>query len=247
MRVRHGRFLAQILLWVIPVLLVSGCAAPGYNEREAMLFEDKLTIEPKFGTFMATNSNFTGGTVSGMRIDYEYDYNAHLGIEVSATRDVDIDNDSLVAGAPGSLPSNQAAFRDLAELALSSSDRRTLVFTIDWDVPLAQDGSLPYLRYGLGLGALLTHNNLDPVVVASYLANAGSTETIAVTNQAMVLFRPSASLRWDLLDETLTLFAEAQVDVASHHLVFDFDSDGDRSPVVDFGGVSLLFGASFSF
>ena len=46
MRVRHRRFSAQVLLWVIPVLLLSSCAAPGYNEREAMLFESRMTVEP---------------------------------------------------------------------------------------------------------------------------------------------------------------------------------------------------------
>ena len=247
MRVRHRRFSAQVLLWVIPVLLLSSCAAPGYNEREAMLFESRMTVEPKIGTFMPTNSNFTEGTVTGIRIDYEYDYNAHMGIEVSATRDVEIDNDSYLAGdldPPHPFPpTSPGAFRALGELALSSSDRRSLVFTIDWDVPLSKDGSLPYLRYGLGLGALLTLNSLDPAVVAGYTGP----ETIDVTNQAMVLIRPSASLRWDLMDNTLALFAEAQVDITEHRLVFDFDLDGDKSPVVDFGGVNLLFGASYSF
>lgn len=246
MRVRHRRFSARVLLWVIPVLLLGGCAAPGYNEREAMLFESRLTVEPKVGTFMATNSNFSDGAVTGFRIDYEYDYNAHMGIEVSATRDVEIDNDSYIAGLDPVHtfpPGNPDLFRDLAELALSSSDRRSLVFTIDWDVPLSEDGNLPYFRYGLGLGALLTLNSLDPVVVGAY----PGPETIDVTNQAMVLFRPSASLRWDLLDDTLNLFAEAQVDIANHHLVYDFDLDGDRAPRVDFGGVNILVGASYSF
>ncbi|MEC9476891.1 MAG: hypothetical protein VX764_07645 [Planctomycetota bacterium] len=233
-------YCAMAAVW-ITLVVVSGCAVPGYNEREAMLFEDKLHTEFKVASFSPKSSHFSGGSGVGVRMSYEYEYGMHYGFEITSIEDVE--------GAPYSGPgalSSPDAIRDIGEQSLSRSDRRSFTINFDWDVPISQDGSLPYFRYGFGVGGLYSKNSLNQGFLDA--VEAGSPGTfVEVTDQLMFLFSPSASIRWDLAGDSLTFIAEAQYDIASHDLIIDLNSDGDIAGEVDYGGLGAYVGIDYSF
>ncbi len=229
--------LAVVLMTLV---VVSGCAVPGYNERDAMLFEDNLHSEFKAGTFVPSNDHFDGGAGVGLRVSYEYEYGMHFGFEVTSIDDVE--------GAPytGGALAGPAAIRGVGEKALDFSDRRTFTINFDWDVPLSQDGSLPYIRYGVGFGGLYTKNHLSPDFLAA-VESGSPGSVVSVTDQLMFLVSPGASLRWNMGSDALTFVAEAQYHVASHDLIIDVDNDGDKAGKVDFGGLGAFVGFDYSF
>ena len=95
---------------------------------------------------------------------------------------------------------------------------------------------MPYLRYGFGVGGLYTDLSLSSGYLAAVQVGSPGA-VVEVTDQLMFLFRPAASLRWDMFDGALGFVAEAQYDIASHPLVIDVDSDGDNADTLDYGGL----------
>lgn len=238
-RIRPATYsLAAVL---ITLVVASGCAVPGYNEREAMLFEDNLHSEFKVASFSPKSNHFSGGSGVGVRMSYEYEYGMHFGFEVTSIEDVE----GAPYSGPGSL-GNPVAIRAVGEGALSHSDRRAFTINFDWDVPLAKEGNLPYIRYGFGVGGLYSKNHLSQGYLdAVEVGSPGA--VVQVTDQLMFLVSPSASLRWDLVANSLSFVAEAQYDIASHDLIIDIDSDGDVAGKVDYGGLGAFVGLDYSF
>lgn len=226
---------------LITLVVASGCAVPGYNEREAMLFEDKLHAEFKVGSFSPSNDHFSGGSGVGVRMSYEYEYGMHFGFEVSSIDEVE----GAPYSGPASLP-NATAIRGVGDGALAQSDRRAFTINFDWDVPLSKDSSLPYLRYGFGIGGLYSNNTLSQGFLDAVEAGSPGTN-VQVTDQLMFLLSPSASLRWELVENSLSFVAEAQYDIASHDLIIDLDADGDTAGSVDYGGLGAFVGVDYSF
>ncbi|MEE2890331.1 MAG: hypothetical protein VX404_07795 [Planctomycetota bacterium] len=210
---------------LITLVAMSGCAVPGYNEREAMLFEDKLHAELKAGSFSPGSDHFSGGTGPGIRFSYEYEYGMHFGFQLTSIHGVD--GESVPGPAIG-------------ESMIGSSDRDTFTINFDWEVPVSKDGNVPYFRYGFGAGLLSVKNRPSPAFLAA------SSDVVRIPSQPMFLLSPSASLRWDMVD-TLSLFVEAQYDIASHDLVVDVNGDGDRYGDVDYGGFMGFVGIDYSF
>ena len=226
---------------LITLVAVSGCAVPGYNEREAMLFEDKLHAELKVGSFSPASDHFSGATGPGVRFSYEYEYGMHFGFQLTSTKDVE-----GAAYVHAGLPlSNDALIRGVGERMIGSSDRDTFTINFDWEVPVSKDGNVPYFRYGVGLGLLSVKNKLDSTFLAQVAADSPGV-VVRIPSQPMFLLSPSASLRWDLVD-TLSLFVEAQYDIASHDLVVDVGTDGDIAGDVDYGGFMGFVGIDYSF
>ncbi len=237
----HTAYFSMAVVFVA-LVVSSGCAVPGYNERSAMLFEDELHTEVKFGVFTPNSDHFSEGEGSGIgiKVGYEYEYGMHFGFEIQAMDDVQ--------GAPYSGPGvlgNAEEMRLVGEGALASSDRRAITLNFDWDVPLAQDGSLPYLRYGVGVGGLYSKNTLSVGFLDA--VNAGGGALVNVTNQLMFLVSPRASVRWDTMGDSLTFFVEGSYDIASHDLILHVDGDGDKAGEVDYGGFNGFVGVDFSF
>ncbi|MGE4602899.1 MAG: hypothetical protein AAEJ65_08340, partial [Planctomycetota bacterium] len=107
--------------------------------------------------------------------------------------------------------------------------------------------NLPYIRYGVGLGLLSVKNKPDSAFLAQVAADYPlPLPVVKIRSQPMFLVSPSASIRWDFLD-SLSLFAEAQYDIASHDLVVDIDADGDKAGSVDYGGLTAFVGIDYSF
>ena len=231
----------QVALLMVLSVGLTGCLAPGYNAREAMLFEDKMHSEFKLGSFSPSSDHFSSGTGLGIRMSYEYEYGMHFGFEYGTVSGVE----GAGYSGPASL-TNPAAIRGVGENALSGADRRSFTLNFDWDVPLSEDSSMPYLRYGFGVGGVFSELSLDPGFLAAVEAGSPG-DVIEVTDQLMFLFRPSASLRWDLFDGALGVIAEAQIDIASHDLIMDINTDGDRSKNIDYGGVGAFVGVDYSF
>ncbi|MGE4633646.1 MAG: hypothetical protein AAEJ47_11470 [Planctomycetota bacterium] len=210
---------------LITLVAMSGCAVPGYNEREAMLFEDKLHAELKVGSFSPASDHFSGATGPGIRFSYEYEYGMHFGFQLTSIKNVEGNS------VPGPL---------FGESMIGSSDRDTFTLNFDWEVPVSKDDNVPYFRYGFGVGLLSVKNKLSNAFVPS------PGQEVKIPSQPMFLLSPSASLRWDLVD-TLTLFVEAQYDIASHDLVVNINDDGDRYGDVDYGGLMGFVGIDYSF
>ena len=223
---------------LITLVAMSGCAVPGYNEREAMLFEDKLHAELKAGSFSPGSDHFSGGTGPGIRFSYEYEYGMHFGFQLTSIKDVEGADYVHV----GPALSNDAFIRGVGERMIGSSDRDTFTINFDWEVPVSKDGNVPYFRYGFGVGLLSVKNKPS----ASFLAAVPLGLEVKIPSQPMFLLSPSASLRWDLVD-TLTLFVEAQYDIASHDLVVNINDDGDIAGDVDYGGFMGFVGIDYSF
>ncbi len=234
---------SRFVLLALSVALVglSGCLAPGYNAREAMLFEDKMHSEFKFGSFSPSSGHFSSGGGVGIRMSYEYEYGMHFGFEYGVVRDVD----GAAYAGPASL-SNPDAMRAVGEQALSGADRRSFTLNFDWDVPMSEDAGMPYLRYGFGIGGVYSDLSLNQGFLDAVEAGSPG-DVVEVTDQLMFLFRPTASVRWDLFDGALGLVAEAQYDIASHPLIMDVNTDGDKSEDIDYSGFGAYVGLDYSF
>ena len=102
---------------------------------------------------------------------------------------------------------------------------------------------LQALRIRLPLETSLKELSQEQIVVQSGSPGA----VVEVTDQLMFLFRPAASLRWDMFDGALGFVAEAQYDIASHPLVIDVDADGDNADTLDYGGLGVYVGLDYSF
>ena len=212
---------------LITLVAMSGCAVPGYNEREAMLFEDKLHAELKAGSFFPASDHFSGATGPGIRFSYEYEYGMHFGFQLTSIKNVE---------------GNSVPGFGIGESMIGSADRDTFTLNFDWEVPVSKDGNVPYFRYGFGVGLLSVKNKPS----ASFLAAVPLGLEVKIPSQPMFLLSPSASLRWDLVD-TLALFVEAQYDIASHDLVVNINDDGNRYGDVDYGGLMGFVGIDYSF
>ena len=232
-----------LLLTLFMALSVSlaGCLAPGYNAREAMLFEDKMHSEFKLGSFAPMSDHFSNGTGIGLRMSYEYEYGMHFGFEYGTVSGVE----GAAYSGPSSL-TNPDAIREVGEGALSGADRRPFTINFDWDVPLSEDPGMPFLRYGFGVGGVFSELSLHPAFEAA-VASGSPGSTVEVTDQLMFLFRPAASLRWNLFDGALGIVAEAQLDIAEHALIMDINTDGDKSENLDYGGFGAYVGLDYSF
>ena len=126
------------------------------------------------------------------------------------------------------------------------------MLTFDWDFHVWEDPGLPYLRYGLGLGLSyadlsLGQDFIDAVFVGDPTNPNDDGTIVGVNNQIMFMFRPSASLRWELLDGALGVSLEAQYDMASHPLVINVGSDQDNSEDVVYSGFGTYLGIDYSF
>ena len=164
----------------------------------------------------------------------------HFGFQLTSIKNVE-GADYVHAGP---LLSNAVTIRGVGERMIGSSDRDTFTINFDWEVPVSKDGNVPYFRYGVGLGLLSVKNKLDGAFL-NQVANDSGLE-VRIPSQPMFLLSPSASLRWDLVD-TLSLFVEAQFDIASHDLVVDVGTDGDIAGDVDYGGFMGFVGIDYSF
>ena len=220
-------------------LLLSGCVAPGYSEEKEMLFEDKIHVEPRIGTFIPSEGDFSNGVIIGGRISFQYDYGAYVSFEVQATEEVEQE-----ANAPTVTNTNQ--IRDLEHLALSEADRRSFVISFDWDYPFSEDDSVPYIRWGLGLGVLHTLNGTNPSVRTDLLALGTPVLRSYAKDSTMILVRPTIGLHWEPIDD-LTLFVDAQYDYAQSKAAISLDGDDRKTGVIDHGGINFLFGLSYSF
>ena len=249
-RLVHPVYLSMAVV-ILTLVVTSGCAVPGYNERDAMLFEDKIHTEFKAGGFSPNSSHFTGGSGFGVRVNYEYEYGMHFGFEFDTIDDVEgaMFVETAAESVVGYFDVNDPiAIRSVGERAIGKINRRAFLLNLDWDVPLSQDGNLPFLRYGVGIGGLMANATTS----AEYLAaiaddNVGNVPTVAVSDQFMFLFRPSASMRWALAGGAFTLLAEAQYDIVSSEVRIDIDGDGDSAGDVDYGGLNGFVGIDFSF
>ncbi len=249
-RQTHPVYLAMAVVLLV-LVVTSGCAVPGYNEREAMLFEDKIHTEFKFGGFTPNSEHFSGGSGFGLKVNYEYEYGMHFGFEFDT-----IDN---VEGQPFARTasentvdyfSNLDNIRSVGARAIESQNRREFLVGFDWDVPLSKEGNLPLLRYGIGIGGLMAQAHTSDAFLAEVaLDNTGpdGVPTVEVSDQFIMLVRPSASMRWEMWDGAISLLAEAQYDIASSEVRIDIDTDGDSAGDLDYGGLNAFVGIDFSF
>jgi hypothetical protein len=236
---------------ILTLVVTSGCAVPGYSERDAMLFEDKIHTEFKAGGFSPNSSHFTGGSGFGVRVNYEYEYGMHFGFEFDTIDDVEGATfvETAAESVVGYFDANDpVAIRSVGERAIGKLDRRAFLVNLDWDVPLSKDGNLPFIRYGVGIGGLMANSTTSAEYLADIAAdNVGNVPAVAVSDQFMFLLRPSASLRWAFAGGAFTLLAEAQYDIASSEVRIDIDGDGDSAGDVDYGGLNGFVGIDFSF
>jgi hypothetical protein len=233
---------------ILTLVVTSGCAVPGYSERDAMLFEDKIHTEFKAGGFSPNSSHFTGGSGFGVRVNYEYEYGMHFGFEFDTIDDVEGATFVETAAEIAQGFNDPVEIRSVGERAIGKIDRRAFLLNLDWDVPLSKDGNLPFLRYGVGIGGLMANSTTSAEYLAAIAAdNVGNVPTVAVSDQFMFLLRPSASLRWAFAGGAFTLLAEAQYDIASSEVRIDIDGDGDSAGDVDYGGLNGFVGIDFSF
>ena len=87
-RQTHPVYLAMAVVLLV-LVVTSGCAVPGYNERDAMLFEDKIHTEFKTGGFTPNSEHFSGGSGFGLKVNYEYEYGMHFGFEFDTVDNVE--------------------------------------------------------------------------------------------------------------------------------------------------------------
>ena len=253
-RLVHPVYLSMAVV-ILTLVVTSGCAVPGYSERDAMLFEDRIHTEFKAGGFSPDSSHFTGGAGFGVRVNYEYEYGMHFGFEFDTIDGVK--GAKFERTAAESLPGdkyfdNAVAIRSVGKRAIGKVNRRALLLNLDWDVPLSKDGNLPFLRYGVGIGGLMAKTStsaefLHEIAVDNAGPIPGDIPSVAVSDQFMFLLRPSASMRWAFADGALTLLAEAQYDIVSSEVRIDIDGDGDSAGDVDYGGINGFVGIDYSF
>jgi hypothetical protein len=238
---------------ILTLVVTSGCAVPGYSERDAMLFEDKIHTEFKAGGFSPDSSYFTGGSGIGVRVNYEYEYGMYFGFEFDTIDDV---KGAMFVRTGEYFGSNDpelraAAIRSVGKRAIDKVNRRALLLNLDWDVPLSKDGNF-FLRYGVGIGGLMANTSTSAEFLAAIAVdNAGQEPpyipSVEVSDQFMFLLRPSASMRWAFADGALALLAEAQYDIVSSEVRIDVDGDGDFAGDVDYGGINAFVGIDYSF
>lgn len=249
----HPVYLSMAVV-ILTLVVTSGCAVPGYSERDAMLFEDRIHTEFKAGGFSPDSSHFTGGSGFGVRVNYEYEYGMYFGFEFDTIDDVK--GAKFERTTAESLPGdsyfdNAVAIRSVGKRAIGKANRRALLLNLDWDVPLSKEGNLPFLRYGVGIGGLMAKTSTSAEFLDAIVDdNSGPGEnvpTVAVSDQFMFLLRPSASMRWAFADGALTLLAEAQYDIVSSEVRIDVDGDGDFAGDVDYGGINGFVGIDYSF
>jgi hypothetical protein len=217
-----------------------------------MLFEDRIHTEFKAGAFSPNSSHFTGGSGFGVRVNYEYEYGMHFGFEFDAIDDVEGAMFVRTGAEPAGYfnANDPIRIRSVGKRAIGSIDRRALLLNLDWDVPLSKDGSLPSLRYGVGIGGLMANITTSAEYLDAIDTDNGANGTgpaVAVSDQFMFLFRPSASVRWAFADGALSLLAEAQYDIVSSEVRIDIDGDGDSAGDVDYGGLNGFVGIDYSF
>lgn len=228
---------SALVLGAALALLASGCVAPGYSREQEMLFEDRILVQPRLGVFLPTEGDFAEGTVYAARLSYEYSYNSYLSLEFSGTEDVEQEGT-----APNLTSTNQ--IRELEHLALSEAERRSLVFSLDWDYPFSKSERVPYLRWGLGVGVLNTLNSINEDVRTDILA-LGNGKAYA-KDKAMILVRPTLGLYWDPW-ESLSLFVDAQYDYAEGKVRISVDGNDSETGVINFSGINVLVGLSYNF
>ncbi|MDE0961089.1 MAG: hypothetical protein OSB09_09935 [Planctomycetota bacterium] len=243
----HTVYLSMAVVLMV-LVVTSGCAVPGYNEREAMLFEDRIHTEFKTGGFTPNSDHFSGGSGFGVKVNYEYDYGMHFGFEFDTIDNVEGLAFSRTAGETGvGYFSDFDNIRSVGERAIESIDRREFVIGLDWDVPLSKEGNLPLLRYGIGIGGLMSQAQTSEAFLAEVAVDNPGGLRVAVSDQFIFLLRPSASMRWEMWDGALSLLAEAQYDIASSEVRIDIETDGDSAGDLDYGGLNAFVGIDFSF
>ncbi|MDE0958594.1 MAG: hypothetical protein OSB12_08155 [Planctomycetota bacterium] len=247
----HPVYLAMAVVLLV-LVVTSGCAVPGYNERDAMLFEDKIHTEFKTGGFTPNSEHFSGGSGFGLKVNYEYEYGMHFGFEFDTIDNVEGQPFARTASETGvDYFANHDNIRSVGARAIESQNRREFLVGLDWDVPLSKEGNLPFLRYGIGIGGLMAQAHTSDAFLAEVaLDNTGTTSgvpTVAVADQFIMLVRPSASMRWEMWDGAIALLAEAQYDIASSEVRIDIDTDGDSAGDLDYGGLNAFVGIDFSF
>ena len=249
-RLVHPVYLSMAVV-ILTLVVTSGCAVPGYSERDAMLFEDRIHTEFKTGRFSPNSSHFSRGSGFGVRVNYEYEYGMHFGFEFDFIDDVEgaMFVETAAESVVGYFDANDpVAIRSVGERAIGKLDRRAFLVNLDWDVPLSKDGNLPFIRYGVGIGGLMANSTTSAEYLAAIAAdNVGDVPAVAVSDQFMFLLRPSASMRWAFADGAFTLLAEAQYDIASSEVRIDINGDGDSAGDVDYGGLNGFVGIDFSF
>jgi len=249
-RLVHPVYLSMAVV-ILTLVVTSGCAVPGYSERDAMLFEDRIHTEFKAGGFSPNSSHFTGGSGFGVRVNYEYEYGMHFGFEFDTIDDVEgaMFVETAAESVVGYFDVNDPiAIRSVGERAIGKLDRRAFLVNLDWDVPLSKDGNLPFIRYGVGIGGLMANSTTSAEYLADIAAdNVGNVPAVAVSDQFMFLLRPSASMRWAFAEGAFTLLAEAQYDIVSSEVRIDINGDGDSAGDVDYGGLNGFVGIDFSF
>ena len=62
----------------------------------------------------------------------------------------------------------------------------------------------------------------------------------------MILVRPSVGLYWEPVED-LSLFVDAQYDYAESKVRLSLTGDDRNTGVVDFSGINILFGLTYSF
>ena len=247
----HPVYLAMAVVLLV-LVVTSGCAVPGYNERDAMLFEDKIHTEFKTGGFTPNSEHFSGGSGFGLKVNYEYEYGMHFGFEFDTIDNVEGQPFARTASETGvDYFANHDNIRSVGARAIESQNRREFLVCLDWDVPLSKEWNLPFLRYGIGIGGLMAQAHTSDAFLAEVaLDNTGTTSgvpTVAVADQFIMLVRPSASMRWEMWDGAIALLAEAQYDIASSEVRIDIDTDGDSAGDLDYGGLNAFVGIDFSF
>lgn len=226
----------MIALAVVSVV-VSGCVAPGYSREKEMLFEDKIHVEPRIGTFIPSESDFDAGPVLATRIAFQYDYGAYVSLEFTAAEEIEQSGNAPAVGAVTQI-------RDLEHLALSEADRRAFVLSFDWDFPFTENERMPYLRWGLGVGVLHVTTGTNPTVRTD-LMSLGSAKVYA-KDETMILVRPTIGLYWEAIED-MTFFVDAQYDYAEAKGRISLNGDDRNTGVIDFSGINVLFGLSYSF
>ncbi|MHC4935036.1 MAG: hypothetical protein ACYTGJ_02345 [Planctomycetota bacterium] len=243
--VRSPRAAAWVVAMALSLFLLSGCVAPGYSEEKEMLFEDTIHIEPRIGTFVPNDGNFDSGAVIATRVAYQYAYGSYISFDYSVTENVTAGSGAADASVS---PSLNAYVRDAGSAALSEADRRALVLSFDWDYPLSTDETKPYLRWGLGVGILNTLNGTNPDFEEELLTDFPGEASVPIRakDQAMFLVRPTIGAHWKP-SENLALFADLQLDIAEHKTRITVNGEDFRTEIIDFGGLNLVFGMSYSF
>ncbi|MFQ5655549.1 MAG: hypothetical protein ACE5GW_12570 [Planctomycetota bacterium] len=228
---------AAITLFAV---LAGGCVSPGYDEREALLHRESISVEPKMGIFRPNESDFDTGIYYGTKLSYEYQRYSYVSVEVSF---VEVDQD-VVPTATSFTSVNQ--IRGLKHQLIDDTDRLAGVVSLDWDIPLGETPHRPYLKAGIGVGALYVNNRLNLGAESSIISN-GLAGKAQARDQAMFLVRPNFGIGWSPTGNNLSIFAEASYDHAMHNITIALDSSNYRTDAVNFSGFNFVAGISYKF